>query len=59
VLVGDQDTATPPAMAETLAGGIPGARLAVLAGVRHFSLVENRDAWALVEAHLATSDHSR
>ena len=52
VLVGDEDYATPPAMAEVLAEGIPGARLQVLAATRHLSLVENQDAWQWVEEHL-------
>jgi 3-oxoadipate enol-lactonase len=52
VLVGEQDYATPPAMAETLAGGIPHARLQVLAETRHLSLVERSDVWPLLEAYL-------
>lgn len=43
VLVGEQDYATPPAHAATLATGIPGATLRVLAGLRHLSLVERPD----------------
>jgi 3-oxoadipate enol-lactonase len=53
VLVGEQDTATPPAMAEALAAGIHGARLALLPGVRHFSLLESRDAWQRIDAYLS------
>jgi 3-oxoadipate enol-lactonase len=49
VLVGEEDYATPPAMAEVLATGIPGARLELLPATRHLSLVENRDAWRLVD----------
>jgi len=52
VLVGDEDYATPPAMAEELATGIAGARLEVLTATRHLSLVENHDAWPLIEHHL-------
>jgi len=53
VLVGEEDYATPPAMAEALAAGIDGATVTVLPATRHFSLVQNRDAWRLVEAHVA------
>lgn len=53
VLVGDQDYATPPAMAETLAAGIPDATLRVLAGTRHLSLIERPDTWPLIARHLA------
>jgi len=52
VLVGDEDYATPPAMAETLADGIPGAELRVLPETRHLSLIERPDLWPLVERHL-------
>lgn len=40
VLVGEHDYATPPAMAERLAAGIPGATLRVLPGLRHMALIE-------------------
>jgi 3-oxoadipate enol-lactonase len=40
VLVGEQDYATPPAMARELAAGIPESALLVLPGLRHLSLVE-------------------
>jgi 3-oxoadipate enol-lactonase len=52
VLVGDEDYATPVAMAEELARGIAGARLEVLQATRHLSLVENIDAWSLIDEHL-------
>ena len=48
ILVGEEDYATPPAMARQLAGGIPQARLEVLPGARHFSLVESELAWQLI-----------
>ncbi|MFM7551574.1 MAG: 3-oxoadipate enol-lactonase, partial [Actinomycetota bacterium] len=40
VVVGSLDEETPPAYAEALAAGIPGARLEVLAGAGHFTPVE-------------------
>ncbi|GAB3456847.1 alpha/beta fold hydrolase [Actinophytocola sediminis] len=53
VVVGEHDYATPPAMARTLADGIPGARLEVLANARHFGLLEAPGALDLVAGHLA------
>jgi 3-oxoadipate enol-lactonase len=52
VIVGDEDYATPPEMATTLAEGIPRSRLEVLSATRHLSLVENRDAWTVLANHL-------
>jgi 3-oxoadipate enol-lactonase len=52
VMVGDGDQATPPAMARTLAEGIPAARLEVIAGARHFGLVERPDVWPSISGHL-------
>ena len=40
VLVGEDDYATPPAMAEQVAAAIPDASLTVLPALRHMSLVE-------------------
>ena len=40
VLVGDQDTVTPPELSEELAAAIPGAELLVLAGAGHLSNIE-------------------
>jgi len=57
VLVGEGDYATPPAMAQVLADRIPGARLTVLAGVRHFSLLQSESAWDLIEEHLAATGY--
>jgi 3-oxoadipate enol-lactonase len=52
VLVGDEDYATPPAMAEALHTGIPGSELEVLPETRHLSLIQNREIWPRVVAHL-------
>jgi 3-oxoadipate enol-lactonase len=52
VLVGREDYATPPAMAETLATAIPDARLEVLEDTRHLSLVGRPDLWAEIASHL-------
>jgi 3-oxoadipate enol-lactonase len=40
VLVGEEDGATPPAMAEAIATAIPGATLEVLKGARHLTPLE-------------------
>lgn len=40
VIVGSQDHATPPEMAEALASGIPGAELVVIPDAAHQSLIE-------------------
>lgn len=40
VVVGEDDYATPPAMARELAAGIPGAALLTLPGLRHMALIE-------------------
>jgi len=53
VLVGVEDYATPPAMADALAAGIHGAHRVVLDDARHFSLLESDIAWDLIGAHLA------
>ncbi|HZS02374.1 MAG TPA: alpha/beta fold hydrolase [Chloroflexota bacterium] len=49
VLVGEEDYATPPAMAEELHRRIGGSELVVLPGVRHLSAVEAPD---VVNAHI-------
>lgn len=41
VVVGEYDTITPPADAQAMAGGIPGARLVVIPGAGHLSPLEN------------------
>jgi 3-oxoadipate enol-lactonase len=52
VLVGEEDYATPPAMAQALATRLPKAELQVLPRTRHLSMVESRDTWQAAEAHL-------
>lgn len=58
VLVGDEDYATPPAMAEALHSGIHGSALEVLVETRHLSLIQNREVWPRVIDHLNTSHSS-
>jgi 3-oxoadipate enol-lactonase len=52
VLVGDEDYATPPSMAQALHRGIRNSELAILEKTRHMSLIQNRDIWPTVLAHL-------
>jgi 3-oxoadipate enol-lactonase len=52
VLVGEQDYATPPAMATALARAIPNAGLRVLPELRHLSLIEQPDLIEPVRQHL-------
>ncbi|SMC47191.1 alpha/beta fold hydrolase [Kibdelosporangium aridum] len=52
VVVGEDDQATPPAMAQALADGITGARLVTLAGARHFSLFEKPEALPMAADYL-------
>ena len=40
IMVGEEDPATPPAMARALQAGIPGARLQVVAAAKHLLPVE-------------------
>jgi pimeloyl-ACP methyl ester carboxylesterase len=44
VIVGDADALTPPAAAQEIAAGIPGARLAVIPDSGHLSTLERPDA---------------
>ena len=54
VMVGDQDQATPPAMAQKLADGIPGARNQAIESAAHQSNIEQPDAFnAQLERFLA------
>ncbi|MCG5241506.1 3-oxoadipate enol-lactonase [Azospirillum doebereinerae] len=53
VVVGERDLATPPALAEELAAGIPGARFALLPDAAHIPCVERPDELAaLIEDFL-------
>lgn len=52
VIVGDQDYATPVAMARTLAETIPGAELRVLPSTMHLSMIESKTAQQALLAHL-------
>lgn len=53
VAVGEYDYATPPAMAKTLASGIPDATLTIFDDARHFSLLEAPGALDLVAEFLS------
>jgi 3-oxoadipate enol-lactonase len=53
VIVGQDDYATPPDMAGELAGGIPGATLLALPGLRHMALVERPELADLVRRAFA------
>ncbi len=53
VLVGDQDTITPPELSEELANAIPGARLQIFAGAGHLTNIERPDEFnAVVETFI-------
>jgi 3-oxoadipate enol-lactonase len=52
VVVGEQDYATPPVLAEQLANGILGATLWVLPATRHLSLIHRRDLWPSIAEFL-------
>jgi 3-oxoadipate enol-lactonase len=59
VVVGEEDYATPPAMAQVLADGIPSTRLEVLDGARHMSLLERPDFWPTLADHLGDGSPAR
>ena len=54
VLVGEEDYATPVAMAQEVAVAVPGARLVVRPGIRHLSLIEDPEAWRAVTGFLTS-----
>lgn len=55
ILVGADDYATPPSMAEALHAGILRSRLRVLPETRHLSLVESPEARELARRHFTAS----
>jgi 3-oxoadipate enol-lactonase len=59
VLVGEEDYATPPAMAQELADTIPNASLLVLPALRHLSLVERPELASVIRAHLTAQEVRR
>jgi 3-oxoadipate enol-lactonase len=52
VITGEEDYATPPAMGEALAAGIPNATFTLWPGVRHFSVFESDGLRKRLAAHL-------
>ncbi len=52
VVVGDQDTASPPEVARAMSEAIPGSTLAVLPRAGHLSNLEEPDAFNAAVAHL-------
>lgn len=56
-LVGEEDYATPPTMAEAVAAHVPEAALLVLPGLRHMALIEAPDLADIVRAHLRADHH--
>jgi pimeloyl-ACP methyl ester carboxylesterase len=57
VLVGEEDQTTPPAEAEVIAQGIPGAKLAVIPGAGHLSNLEQPDQFNDVVGKFAAGLH--
>jgi len=51
-VVGEEDYATPIAMAETLHGGIAGSTLTILPGARHLTAIEDPERIASVLTRL-------
>ena len=51
VIVGEEDTVTPPAVAEQLKAGIPGAELVRIPGAGHLTNLERPDAFNAALAH--------
>ena len=57
VVVGDQDTVTPPELSEALAHAIPGARLEVIAGAGHIANIDKPTGFnRLVEEFITEVD---
>jgi 3-oxoadipate enol-lactonase len=55
VIVGAEDFATPPAMAQRLHAGIPGSRLEILDHARHLSVMDEPRAWSMVTEHITST----
>jgi pimeloyl-ACP methyl ester carboxylesterase len=53
VIVGEEDQPTPPAEARLIADGIPGAKLAVIAGAGHLSNLEQPEQFNTIVAEFA------
>ncbi len=45
IIVGDEDTLTPPALSQSMASRIPGAQLSVIKGAGHLSNIEQPEAF--------------
>jgi len=45
IIVGDEDTLTPPALSQSMAARIPGARLSIVKGAGHLSNLEQPEAF--------------
>ncbi|WP_426246475.1 alpha/beta fold hydrolase [Nocardioides sp. LHG3406-4] len=58
ILVGDEDYATPPAMAQALHAGIASSTLTVLPETRHLSLLQNRTTWPSIIEHIQGSSQT-
>ena len=57
ILVGDEDSVTPPALSEQLAALIPGARLEIITGAGHLANLEQPLAFnTAVEGFLSEID---
>jgi pimeloyl-ACP methyl ester carboxylesterase len=54
ILVGEQDAITPPVMAQSLAGRIPGSRLVTIPGAGHLNNLENPDAFTTAVREFVT-----
>jgi 3-oxoadipate enol-lactonase len=55
VIVGADDFATPPTMAQLLHEGIPGSRLVILDHARHLSVMDEPRAWPMVTEHITAT----
>jgi pimeloyl-ACP methyl ester carboxylesterase len=55
ILVGEHDTITPPAVAQSLAGKISGSKLVTIPGAGHLSNLENPDTYTAAVREFVTS----